>query len=30
LVLILPLRRRNKWIDVGRQYGLLLGKLPGL
>ena len=30
LMLILPLRRRNEWIEVGRQYGLLPGKLPGL
>jgi GT2 family glycosyltransferase len=30
LMLILPLRRRDEWIEVGRQYGLLLGKLPGL
>jgi hypothetical protein len=30
LMLILPMRRRNDWIEVGRQYGLLLGKLPGL
>jgi GT2 family glycosyltransferase len=30
LMLILPLRRRNEWIEVGRQYGLLLAKLPGL
>jgi hypothetical protein len=30
LMLILPLRRRNKWIEVARQYALLLGKLPGL
>jgi GT2 family glycosyltransferase len=30
LVLILPVRHRTEWIEAGRQYGLLLGKLPGL
>lgn len=30
LMLILPLRRRKEWIEAGRQYGLLLGKLPSL
>jgi GT2 family glycosyltransferase len=29
LMLILPLTRRNELINVGRQYGLLLGQLPG-
>jgi hypothetical protein len=23
-------KRRSEWMDAGRQYGLLLGKLPGL
>jgi GT2 family glycosyltransferase len=30
LVLILPVSHRTEWIEAGRQYGLLLGKLPGL
>jgi GT2 family glycosyltransferase len=30
LMTVLPLRRRNEWIEAGRQYGLLLGELPSL
>ena len=30
LMQILPLKHRSEWIQSGRQYGLLLGKLPSL
>ncbi len=30
LVRFLPLGRRQEWMETGRQYGLLLVKLPGL
>jgi hypothetical protein len=30
MTLILPASRRNELINVGRQYGLLLGQLRGL
>ncbi len=30
LIRILPLRRREEWMEAGRRYGLLLAELPGL